>query len=315
MNSSAKITLRNGLGDKFLDLIGFYVICKYLHLEPIVLFDNNSNFAWGSSNYDMRLFHFEDLMFSDKECKYYMYSHSPSSSLCPYKVYDFLKHYLPDVSFEQISNDFANYGKTIIKPTDIILSDIPEDIENTYGIHLRKTDKVVSHGYLTHESTLSEFDILINNLLDDITNIIKQEREPKFLLVSEDDAWKQEFKEKLNTIANNHQVEIKIIEIDYKNNDYTNYKSVLDMFSLSKCKEILQGVKYSSFSMLAALLGNVKLRNYTPLEITDFLTHQWSSVIEINNQKNFDIELHKKIARLSNNLETNICPSDFKKPL
>jgi hypothetical protein len=263
----------------------------------------------------MRLFHFEDLAFTDKECKYSMYSHSPSSSLSPYKVYDFLKHYLPELTFEQISNDFAHYAKIIIKPTDIILSDIPEDIENTYGIHLRKTDKVVSRAYLTHESTLSEFDILINNLLDDITNIIKQEREPKFLLVSEDDAWKQEFKEKLNTIANNHQVEIKIIEIDYKNNDYANYKSVLDMFSLSKCKEILQGVKYSTFSMLAALLGNVKLRNYSPIEITEFLTHQWSSVIEINNQKNFDIELHKKIARLSNNLETNICPSDFKKPL
>lgn len=313
MNSSAKITLRNGLGDKLLDLIGFYVVCKYLHLEPVVLFNNNSNFAWGSSNYDMRLFHFEDLAFTDKECKYYMYSHSPSSSLSPYKVYDFLKHYLQELTFEQISNDFADYAKIIIKPTDIILSDIPEDIENTYGIHLRKTDKVVSRAYLTHESTLSEFDILINNLLDDITNIIQQEREPKFLLVSEDESWKQEFKEKLNIIANTHQVEIKIIEIDYKNNDYANYKSVLDMFSLSKCKEILQGVKYSTFSMLAALLGNVKLRNYTPLEITDFLTHQWSSVIDINNQKNFDIELHKKIARLSNNLETNICPSDFTK--
>jgi hypothetical protein len=313
MNSSAKIILKNGLGDKFLDLIGFYVICKYLHLEPIILFDNNSNFPWGSSNYDMRLFHFEDLVFTDKECKYYAHSHNPSSSLCPYKVYGFLKDYIPDVSFEQISNDFANYGQTIIKPSDIILSNIPEGIEKAYGIHLRKTDKVVSHAYLTHESTLSEFDILINILLDDITTIIQQEREPTFLLVSEDESWKQEFKEKLNTIANNHQVEIKIIEIDYKNNDYANYKSVLDMFCLSKCKEILQGAKYSTFSMLAALLGNVKLRNYSPLEITEFLTHQWSSVIEINNQKNFDIELHAKIARLSNNLETNICPSDFAK--
>jgi hypothetical protein len=313
MSSSAKITLRNGLGDKFLDLIGVYVLCKYLHIEPVVLFNNNSNFAWGSNNYDMRLFQFEDLVFTDKQCKYYIYSHSPSSSLCPYKVYDFLKDHIPDVSFEQISHDFSHYGKTIIKPSDIILSDIPEDIENTYGIHLRKTDKVVSRAYLTHESTLSEFDILINNLLNDITNIIQKERQAKFLLVSEDETWKQEFKEKINTIANNHQVEIKIIEIDYKPNDYANYKSVLDMFCLSKCKEILQGVKYSTFSMLAALLGNVKLRNYTPLEITDFLTHQWSSVIEINNQKNFDIELHKKIATLSNNLETNICPSDFTK--
>jgi hypothetical protein len=69
------------------------------------------------------------------------------------------------------------------------------------------------------------------------------------------------------------------------------------MFCLSKCKEILQGVKYSTFSILASLLGNNKLRNYS--NNTDSydvcLIHSWSSSIEINGNKNFNIEKHKNV--------------------
>ena len=80
------------------------------------------------------------------------------------------------------------------------------------------------------------------------------------------------------------------------------------MFCLSKCKEILQGVKYTTFSMLASLLGNNKIRNYSKYtnSYDVCLIHSWSSVIEINNNKNFDIELHKKIANGVRTLETNI---------
>lgn len=51
----------------------------------------------------------------------------------------------------------------------------------------------------------------------------------------------------INISKNNNKI-IKIIELDYNNeNNYSNYIGVLDMFCLSKCKEILQGVKYSTF--------------------------------------------------------------------
>ena len=32
----------SGLGDKLLDIIGFYVICKYLNLSPKILFNNST---------------------------------------------------------------------------------------------------------------------------------------------------------------------------------------------------------------------------------------------------------------------------------
>ena len=307
MENNVSITLNNGLGDKLLDLIGFFVLCKYLNYNPNVTFCNNGNFVWGNNNYDLRLFNFSEISISDNKCGFYVNSPNPSSSLCPYKVYEFIKHFLP-ITFEQISDDFITYSK-IIKPSEIILSKIPSNIENAYGIHLRKSDKLSDICDIRHENTINEFEIIITKLLDDVENIIISEEEPTFLIVSEDNIWKLEILDRIINIANNNSKQIKIIDIDYDTDDnYNNYSSVLDMFCLSKCKEILQGVKYSTFSILASLLGNNKLRNYSKyIDSYDVcLIHSWSSVTEISNIRNFDIELHKKVANTGANIETNI---------
>jgi hypothetical protein len=312
-NNNVSITLINGLGDKLLDLIGFSVLCKYFNYKPNVIFCNNMHFAWGDNNYDIKLFNFNEITISDDKCNFYVNSYNPSASLCPYNVYEFIKQFLHEITFEQISNDFVEYSKKIIKPSEIILAKIPNNIEKAYGIHLRKSDKVNNMGDigdLRHENGINEFEIITNKLVDDIKNIILSEEEPTFLIVSEDNNWKLEIKNRITNISKNNNKQIKILDIDYDNKDnYYNYNSVLDMFCLSKCKEILQGVKYSTFSILACLLGNNKLRNYS--KYTDSydicLIHIWSSVIEINNNnKNFDIELHKKITNGVVNIETNI---------
>jgi len=308
-NNNVSIKLFNGLGDKFLDLIGFYVLCKYLKYNPYVTFRNNDNFAWGNNNYDVRLFKFNGITISDDKCNFYVIPYCPSSSLCPYKVYEFIKQYLDEITFEQITNDYVEYSKKIIQPSEIILQNIPNNIEKAYGIHLRKSDKINNIGDIRHENKINEFEIITNKLLDDVENIIISEEEPTFLIVSEDNNWKLEIKNLINNISNKNNKEIKIIDIDYNNkNNYNNYNSVLDMFCLSKCKEILQGVKYSTFSILASLLGNNKIRNYSKYTNSHdvCLIHIWSSVIEINNNKNFDTEFHKKITNGVINLETNI---------
>jgi len=81
------------------------------------------------------------------------------------------------------------------------------------------------------------------------------------------------------------------------------------MFLLSKCKEILQGVKYSTFSILASLLGNGKLRNYANHIDSNSICfiHAWNSVVEINNRKNYDEELHNYITRDIARINTDIC--------
>jgi hypothetical protein len=135
------------------------------------------------------------------------------------------------------------------------------------------------------------------------------EEEPIFFIASEDNNWKLEIINCINNISNNNNKQIKILTVDYDNKDnYDNYSSVLDMFCLSKCKEILQGVKYSTFSIVASLLGNNKLRNYSKYTNSNevCLIHIWNSAVEVNNNKNFDIEFHKQIANTWRNLETNI---------
>jgi hypothetical protein len=302
-----RIKLVNGLGDKLLDLIGFYVLCKHLNYKPRVSFFNDGYFMWGTNHYDNRLFNFDDIQISDAKSNFYVTSHNPSSSLCPYKVYEFIKKFLPEITFEQISNDFVEYSKKIIKPSEIILSKIPKDIERAYGIHLRKSDKLTHTGDIRHENSMDEFVIIINKLLEDVRNIIVSEEEPIFLIVSEDNNWKNQISNIMSNISNEMNKKIRILHIDTDEN-YCNYNSVMDMFCLSKCKEILQGVKYSTFSILASLLGNNKLRNYAKYtnHYDVCLIHSWSSVIELNNTNNYDIEFHKKITSGVMSIETNI---------
>jgi len=310
--NNIKLTLHNGLGDKLLDLIGFSIICKYLNLNPHIFFYSDYHFIRGNNAYDLRLFNYNEITILDDEnndiCNLYLKSPNPSSSLCPYKVYEYIKSYLPEISFEEISNDFIIQAKKIIKPSDIILAKIPENIENAYGIHLRHSDKINNYGDIRHENTLMEFETIINNLLRDVINIINTEDNPTFLIVSENNMWKTKIREIITNISNENNKKITFLDIDYSNNnDYYNYNSVLDMFCLSKCKEIIQGVKYSSFSIVAGLLGNNKLRNYAKYtnSYNICLIHSWSSAVEINNSKNFDIEFHKKITEGVMNLETN----------
>lgn len=146
-------------------------------------------------------------------CNYNVYSPNPSSSLCPYKVYEFIKYFLPEISFEEISNCFITQAKKIIKPSDIILSKIPENIENAYGIHLRHSDKLNNNGDIRHENTLNEFVIIINNLLNDVENIIKNEENPTFLIVSENNNWKKEIQQIIINISNKNAKQIKILDI------------------------------------------------------------------------------------------------------
>ena len=318
MNNASYIC-QNGLGDKLLDIIGFYVICKYLNYNPIITLNSDclkQNFKWGSNIYDERLFNFTSLTITNEntKCLYHIYSPNPSVSMCPYKAFEFLKNKLPDITFEYVSKKFEEYAKEIIKPSDIIVSHYPVGIENAYGIHLRKSDKINNVTECGHENTTHEFNTITDQLLNDITFIIIEEDNPTFLIVSEDISWKQEIENRVLLIGKTNAKEVKLLQmrkdvnINYTpENQLNGFESVLDMFCLSKCKNRLQGVKYSTFSMVASLLGNGKIINYANIlaKFDWYLIDAWSSVLMINgNNPNYDIGLHSKIC--ARNIETNI---------
>jgi hypothetical protein len=302
------IHLINGLGDQLLDLIGFVMLCHYLNYTPQITFQTNHHFAWGNNNYDPRLFQFNHCLISKQPSPYYIKQSNPSVSLCPYQVYQFVSKFRPNLTFEKVSHDFMVYSKQIIKPSTIILSNIPKGIQHAYGIHLRKSDKIKTNGNLRHEMALNDFEIITHQLLKDVHTIIIRENNPTFLIVSEDPTWKQEISDRILSLAKDKPIQL--LQINYHNpNHYSNYNSVLDMFCLSKCKAILQGVKYSTFSILASLLGNRTLKNYSHhLPNHDLcLIHNWSSVLSINNQPyQFNQHQHHRTSNHIQPLQTNI---------
>jgi hypothetical protein len=292
----AYIHVLNGLGDRMLDIIGCFILCKYLNYSPTV--NLNSNIShWGS--YDLRLFHLNGIRITDTDnTPFSVNSVNPSTSTSPYMMFEFIQKYIPSVTFDEISAEYSKNAKFIFQPSKIIKSRIPEGIQRAYGIHLRRSDKVAEGHDVRHINTVNDFDVITNKILDDVSAIIMTEEAPSFLIVSEDEGWKTEFTQKVRTIAGNRP--IRFITPNYSNPDgYQNLVSILDLFCLSQCKTIFQGVKYSTFSILASLLGAGKLKNYAlclPRGKECFI-HCWNSAIEVNGTKNMDVEEHRQNAR------------------
>ena len=143
-----------------------------------------------------------------------------------------------------------------------------------------------------------EFSIIVNNLIKDIYDIILKEDEPSFLIVSEDNDWKEYITNIFKEYAQKNNKTINIININYENPDnINNYSAVLDLFCLAKCKKIFQGVKTSNYSNIAAIIGNNKLINYSHLlKLNNILyTNIYRPVININGKLEYDINLIEKI--------------------
>jgi len=258
----------NGLGDKFLDIIGACVLCDLLNKKlHINLNTNNQNFVFGSGRYDASLFNINNISISNNnDVKYnnILISENPSVSLSPIKIFNYLNNEKKmNISYETILHKFRENARNI-KPSVDIEKYIPKDIHNAYGIHLRATDKIFTNkGDARHETEAYAHNIIITNLLNDITNIIINEDKPMFFLASEDKQWKENIKTKIINIGNTCNKNI--IFINYSEDSLSNiegFHSVLDLFSLSRCKRIYQGIKYSTYSILASLIGNIELVNY-----------------------------------------------------
>jgi hypothetical protein len=296
-----------GLGSKLLDMIGFCVFCDLLGFGPVVNLDAfPDDFKWGTNLYEETLFDFENLEIvkSSDNHENIVTTANPSSTFSPYKVFQYLQLYNVNVSFENVSLAFEKKAKQIIKPCDKILQKLPDGLENTYGIHLRFSDKVKGTFDYRHQNNINEFLNIRNKLLADIRVIIQNEEKPSFLFVSEEKTWRNDFIEMVQKICKEEKKEITIIESKYENTN-ADYGSVYDLFSLSKCKIIMQGIKYSSFSTLAALIGMQKIKNYSNNEneyYDKFSFHAWNSVIEINGVKTYDEEKQAKVCGLIQNM-------------
>ena len=317
---TVKYECMNGLGDKILDSIGVCVLCYFLRYKPRIVFNQNvpQTFAWGKNTYDLRLCTSTSFPVDNTKtpATYFVQSPNPSVSLCPYKVYIFLRGKLPTITFEDVSNKYIDFMQKYIVPSFCITSIFPDGIENAYGIHLRRTDKLnTANTNNGHECSTNEFDDITNKLLYDIKSIMLTEENPAFLIVSEDAEWKQHIASHLQEYSTANSRSIQLLNINYLDNNDVNtlcgFESIADMFCLAKCKMIFQGVKYSTFSMVASIIGTGKLQNYVHVvSNSDWnLIDAWSSVLDINGRgRNFDPSVHSKIVctELITNIPTRI---------
>jgi len=299
----------SGIGDRICDIVGPYIIAKYLGYKLNILFNPiiGNKHEWGITNiYDIRLFDFDNniKVFNNENdynnnCKYYIKLNSHAISSAPYNIYKFIKNYNDNITFEEIINNWNNYANEIIKPSKIIQDNIPENLNNCFGIHLRKTDHIRNNSIYNGSSTRpDEFNIIINALFNDVCNIILTEDNPSFLLTSEDNDWKEQFKNTLLTFANNNNKTIVFINVKYDySNTYDNYNAILDLFCLSKCKKIFQGVKNSTYSNSAAIIGNTEIINYSHKLVCypNCLIQLYYPIIKNNNKIKYNINFINEI--------------------
>lgn len=267
------IVLKNGIGDKLLDLLGGCIYSEAYGKElNVALNMNNNKFVWGKALYDTSLFNFDDIervkvsnVIDEKQQNRYVYIDvcNPSVTLSPYSLSKVLK----DTSIETIHKKLHNFAKQI-KPSTLIKKLLPVDFENTYGVHLRKSDKIIKQNINYHELTLCEHNTLITELKANLKKLIKDEPKAKFFVCSEDNEYKNEFIEFVKSVGGT------VIDYDKIGSvPIDGLYEIMDLFCLSKCKAIFQGTRYSTFSLLASLIGSSKLVNYYK---GDSLLNLWS---------------------------------------
>ncbi len=278
----------SGLGDKLLDLIGFLVYCKHAEHHPIVDWcsDLNEAHPWGSGVFDASLFDFGDLkleIMKEDEINVVI-SKSTGASLSIPNVHALLeKENELTRTFEDLVEDYISTARKYIKPSKLI--SIPKDIELCIGIHLRRSDKIknVGEGDPRHETNVTEYDEIIYHLKKHLELLVRYSSENAlyFFVCSEDEAYKKEFIGWLKSLCQQHHKECHIVTPKHLT-AIRGHAAVTDLFCLSRCRAIYQGIKYSTFSTVAAILGGKHLYNfgYHP---PSSLLHLWKPCLTLVN--------------------------------
>jgi len=333
----------NGIGDKLLDVIGF---TTYSHIKKInseiILNDITKKYLFGMENiYNIELFNIDNIKISDnysedlsdkilfidekfsdisikegidnkkedysipfviKNKSYPIIYYTPVITFNPVNIFEKLNR---EYSLNYIIKIFIKMSENI-KPSEEIELFIPNNLNNCYGIHLRRTDKIKSiidynirkknnrHNWVNNDD---EYCIIIDKIKNYILECIKNNSDSQFFIASEDNEYKKYFE---NWIIENNGNIIKIGDIQDKDDSFI---PVLELFCLSRCKEIIQGIKYSSFSVISSLIGNKKIINFCE-ETEDSMINIFKYMLDFNNippNKNIDSNQLNNIRSICNN--------------
>lgn len=291
-NIKLTTNVKNGLGDRLLDVVGFAALCRKHGVKGMINWaTHNHNFMWGSAIYDLRLLDFSEL--SEIEINsngvkawdgLFINNISPGVSLSPYNI---AMHHEETNIYDTIK-DYIELAQKI-KVSDIIGKHISKDLEEYTGIHLRRTDKIKTqlHGlHARHETSTKQYDYLINNLMDILRYDILSSTTNKFYVTSEDMEYKDLFIKQIQEIAaeENREVEVRTTSRSDLPVDVLAYDGayeLYELFSLLRCKKIYQGIKYSTYSMFASLKSQIPIVNFSDHE-KGWLLYAWMPCLDLH---------------------------------
>ena len=299
----------NGIGDKLLDLAGVITLCDYTKKELLIVLNQyEQNFVWGNAIYKKELFKFDkninvvekiddlniniDIGDKDKnpDCRgndmfykdYKIIKVSAGGVLfSPIRIFNYLNQ---KIEYKVIAEKYIeNLNK--ISDSEILKDFYSPDLSECIGLHLRKSDKVVKRSHNNCSSENEFYGIIVKEMNKYLHDILLKNKGQKFYICSEDIEWKNVY---IKYIQERGGIIVDTINKS-KMPQIDGFNEVLDIFSLSKCKQIIQGVKSSNFSLVASLLGERKLINFIRDKKGRFSYNKlWSGCV--NPEKNFNIE-------------------------
>jgi hypothetical protein len=291
---------QSGFGDRILDLWSVIVVTRILGEKCVCKWLSGSQYPGFHSEYDTSLFTLPDTTWAKpdqappinkdtifgsngKIWGHYMLNVLPkgiiNNQIFPLntfwgttsidRIYHGLDFYgLHNISHKELLDEYFYMTKNTVpckKLNDRI------NTEGAIGIHIRLSDKCVD---VPNDFTMSKDEY--ENIKRKCKDFIAQQdpSDSNFFVCSED-----------QTACNDMKMYIQGLGKTVVNVDHTDLKhdehAILDFFSLSRCKFIVQCTKYSTFSIAASLINNIPLVNMYGYERNALKI--WSKTSDIRN--------------------------------
>lgn len=268
------ITPRNGLGDKLLDVLGFLVWCMGASVTPVVDWCSRSDpQPWGDAFYDRGCFQFP-FEVSRGPAEAVAVGTDPSASYCPAQVHRYLQG---RKTFEELVGTYFEVARSSWTIAPWIRNLAPPTMidDECIGVHLRRRDKIkaldkVDH---RHETTPEELSVIMDKLREYVKGKVVVEGERKFFVCSDDDAARLELADYLTAL----HPDVRVVSNPPAVAD-SGVAAVLDWHCLTRCKCVVQGTRYSTFSMTCAIFSRRPLVNFG--DHSEFaLLHLWRPLV------------------------------------
>ncbi len=177
-------------------------------------------------------------------------------STSPDSIFEELSHYglSPALDRSRVIETYQDVAKATL-PVPMLERDIPNDVSQRVGIHVRLSDKLVeSETPITMSKEI--WQTIEQHAMDHIQELIGGN--VPLLICSDDTSYKEKL---LRTVS---ELGGSALSPQYSpsGTDFLGYDTLVDFFALSRCRSIVQMTKYSTFSIAAAIAGGIPLLNF-----------------------------------------------------